>query len=282
MEILTEEYIDISKSTPLDARSKYLRHLVIQALEGGRRGHIGSSMSLIEILRVLYDSILKYSAADPHCDQRDRFILSKGHGCLALYAILADKKFFPVEELKTFCHFNSLLGGHPTSKIPGVEVSTGSLGHGLSIGVGMGIAAKMQKKSHRIFVVMGDGEINEGSVWEGALCAVKHQLDNLTVIIDRNHLQSYGSSDDVLNLELLADKWKSFGFSVKEVNGHDAVAIENELSQLPFEKNKPSILICHTVKGKGIAMAENIASWHHKASLPEADIKNLYEQLEIA
>lgn len=275
------ELLVASKEIKLDERSKYLRKLILLALEGGKRGHIGSSMSLVEIIRVLYDSILKYDVTNLQSPARDRFILSKGHGCLALYALLADKKFISDDDLKKFCHFHAMLGGHPDSKIPGVEVSTGSLGHGLSIAVGMAIAAKMQKKMHRIFVIMGDGELNEGSVWEGALCAAKHKLDNLVVIVDRNHLQSYDNSDVVLNLEPLVDKWKSFGFSAVEVNGHDIEAIEKELSRAPFENQKPSILICHTVKGKGIGMAEGIAAWHHKASLSEIDIKNLHEQLDI-
>lgn len=276
---MTSVLFESAKKTVLDERSIFLRSLVVTALEGGKRGHIGSSMSLIEILRVLYDTVMKYDANNTAWPDRDRFILSKGHGCLALYALLADKHFISKDELKQFCHFNSLLGGHPESKIPGVEVSTGSLGHGLSIAVGMAIAAKMQQKQHRVFVVMGDGELNEGSVWEGALCAAKHNLDNLVVIIDRNHMQSFGDSDHILNLEPLRDKWESFGFSVSEVNGHAVADIENQLITIPFQSNKPSLLICHTVKGKGIQMAENVASWHHKASLSEDDIKKLHEEL---
>ena len=205
----------------LDERSKLLRRLVVEMVEVERRGHIGSAMSLIEILRVLYDSFLHYRLDQPHWPERDRLILSKGHGCLALYAILADKGFFERNELRIFCKPESILGGHPErGKIPGVEASTGALGHGLPIGVGMAVAAKMRKQNHRIVVVTGDGEINEGSIWESALSAAKHRLSNLSVFIDHNKLQSYGPLREVIELEPLADKWRSFRFEVREVDGH--------------------------------------------------------------
>src|SRR5579862_478080 len=166
-------------SSPLDERSKYLRRLVVRALQGGERGHVGSSMSLIEIMRVLYDDILRVRPKEPKWFGRDRMILSKGHGCLALYVMLADKGFIPIETLDTFCRRDSILGGHPeAAKVPGVEASTGALGHGLSYGVGMALAARVQKRDSRVIVVMGDGEINEGSVWEAAMCAGKHRLSN--------------------------------------------------------------------------------------------------------
>ena len=175
----------IREHRSLDERSLWLRRLILKGLIGGNRGHLGSSMSLVEILRVLYDDFLQYRAEDPHWDDRDRFILSKGHGCLALYAILADKGFFPIEELDLFCKPGGILGGHPdATKVPGVEASTGALGHGLSIGVGMAIAARINKKKHKIIVLVGDGEINEGSIWEAAISASKHKLDNLVVFID--------------------------------------------------------------------------------------------------
>ena len=183
---------DISgRSTKLDERSKYLRRLVVKGLEGGNRGHVGSSMSLIEILRTLYDDILRVRPEEPTWHDRDRCILSKGHGCLALYALLADKGFFELEHLDKFCHVDGILGGHPEyGKVPGVEASTGALGHGLSIGVGMALSARMQNSDRKVFAIMGDGEINEGSVWEAALCAGKHQLTNLTAIVDYNKIQS--------------------------------------------------------------------------------------------
>jgi len=266
---------------PLDARSRYLRTLVVSALEGGGRGHVGSSMSLIEILRVLYDDFLQFRPADPDWSERDRCILSKGHGCLALYALLVDKGFFHKEDLKGFCRQTSYLGGHPDAgKIPGVEASTGALGHGLSIGVGMALAARIKGSPSRTMVVMGDGEINEGSVWEAAMSAAKHHLTNLTAIVDYNKLQSYGPTKEVMNLEPLADKWRSFGFSVKEVDGHDVSELRRTFAALPFNEKKPSAVICHTVKGKGISFAEGEISWHHKSNFSPEQVAAMYEDLE--
>lgn len=265
----------------LDARSLALRRMAVRGFEGGGRGHVGSAFSLIEILRVLYDDILRVDPQRPKWEARDRFILSKGHGCLALYAILADKGFFPAEELDRFCRFDGILGGHPeASKVPGVEASTGALGHGLSIGLGQAIAARLRGRDSRIFVVMGDGEINEGSVWEAALCAGKHRLTNLTAIVDYNKLQSYGPTSYVQNLEPLADKWRSFGFAVREVNGHDPDALRQVFSSTPFEGNRPSALICHTVKGRGISFAEGVPAWHHKSNVSADEIAALYAELE--
>lgn len=265
----------------MDERSKYLRELVIDALEGGGRGHVGSSLSLVEILRVLYDDILRIDpkrASDPN---RDRCILSKGHGCLTLYAVLADKGFFPLDELKQQCRPGAKLGGHPErGHVPGVEASTGSLGHGLSIGIGMALAARMQKRDSRVFVIMGDGELDEGSVWEAALGAAKHGLDNLVAILDYNKIQSAGFVKDILNLEPLADKWRAFGFAVREVDGHDVAALKATLQAAPFEPGKPNFLICHTIKGKGFDFAENNPSWHHKAKVLPDDVLRMREALE--
>ena len=217
--------------SPLDERSKYLRRLIVRALEGAGRGHVGSSMSLVEIIRVLYDDILRFRAGDPKWPERDRMILSKGHGCLALYVVLADKGFFPTKILDTFCKRDSILGGHPeASKVPGIEASTGSLGHGLSYGIGMALAARMQNRDSRIFVVMGDGEINEGSVWEAAMCAGKHRLANLTAIIDYNKIQSAGATREIQDMEPLLDKWRAFGFAAVDVDGHDVAALRGSIS----------------------------------------------------
>ncbi len=276
-----EAAIEIAENTALDARSIHLRRLVISALEGGGRGHIGSTLSLIEILRVLYDDILKFDPDNPDWDLRDRCVLSKGHGCLALYALLADKGFFPVELLKTFCHSNSILGGHPEyGKVPGVEFSTGALGHGFPASIGMALAARMKGRANKVFVIMGDGEINEGSVWEGALSAGKHGLDNLTVMIDYNKLQSYGPVDYVQPLEPLADKWRSFGFGTSEVDGHDIDALLGALTAQPIKPGKPSVIICHTIKGRGIAHAEGRAEWHHKSRLGADDIDAMLTAVE--
>ena len=268
-------------SPVLDTRSKELRRLVVRALDGGGRGHVGSSMSLIEILRVLYDDVLRFRPSEPKWPDRDRMILSKGHGCLALYVMLVDKGFIEAEALDTFCRRDSILGGHPEAgKIPGVEASTGALGHGLSVGLGMALAVRAQKRDSRVFVVMGDGEINEGSVWEAAMCAGKHRLANLTAIIDYNKIQSAGPTREIQDLEPLADKWRAFGFVPREIDGHDVGALRTVFRQLPFAADKPSAIICHTVKGKGIPFAENDPNWHHKAKLSADTVSQMYGALE--
>lgn len=265
----------------LDKRSKYLRSLVVRSLFGGGRGHMGSAMSLIEILRVLYDSIIKFNSKNPYLQSRDRLILSKGHGCLALYALLADKKFIKLKDLDNTSKIDSNLGGHPEShKVPGVEASTGALGHGLPIAVGMAIACKLKKIKNKVYVIVGDGEINEGSNWEAALSASKHSLSNLKVIVDYNKIQSYGPTKEVLNLEPLKKKWESFGFETSEVNGHDISQIKKNL--IKFKNNKgtrPSVTICHTIKGKGFTFAENNPNWHHKNFFTESEKKQIQESL---
>ena len=268
-------------SPPLDERSKQLRRLVVRALHGGERGHVGSSLSLIEIMRVLYDDILRVRPQEPKWPLRDRMILSKGHGCLALYVMLADKGFIPLETLDTFCRRDSILGGHPeAAKVPGVEASTGALGHGLSYGVGMALAARLQKRDSRVIVVMGDGEIDEGSVWEAALCAGKHKLANLTAVIDYNKVQSAGPTREIQDLEPLLDKWRAFNFAAAEVDGHDVAALRRVFSRLPLAPDRPSAIVCHTVKGKGIAFAEHDANWHHKSKIGGDMVARLYAALE--
>ena len=269
-----------SETPSLDERSRWLRRLVVRALEMGERGHIGSTMSLIEILHVLYDDVLRFDPANPLWPDRDRMILSKGHGCIALYIMLADKGFFPVETIDTFCRRDSILGGHPeANKVPGVEASTGALGHGLSIGVGMALATRIHKRDSRVFVVMGDGEIDEGSVWEAAMCASKHRLSHLTALVDYNKLQSAGPTREILDLEPLVDKWRAFGFAVSEVDGHDIGALRAIFRRLPFAGDRPSAIICHTVKGKGIPFAEHDPNWHHKAKVSSDTIARMYEAL---
>jgi len=265
----------------LDQRSRDLRKIIVRTLESGGRGHVGAALSLVEIFRVLYDDILKFDPNDPAWKNRDRCILSKGHGCLALYVLLYDKGIISKEDLDKFCKEDGILGGHPEIKVPGVEASTGSLGHGLSIGLGFAINGKYEKANHRIFVVVGDGECNEGSIWEAALCAGKHQLKNLIVLIDYNKCQSYGSTFEVQDLEPFADKWKAFGFSVREVNGHDVEELKKALLAVPFDQQKPSAIICHTIKGKGISYVENNLKWHHKNKLSEEEVESLLQELEV-
>ena len=265
----------------LDKRSIELRLEVIRILQRSKRGHIGSTFSLIEIARVLFDDILRFDPANPRWDGRDRLVFSKGHGCLALYVMLADKGFFPREELYRFCVFNGMLGGHPEyGKTPGVEASTGALGHGLSIAVGMALAARIDRKQHRVFAVLGDGECDEGSVWEAAMSAGKHRLSSLTAIVDYNKMQSYGPTSEVQDLEPFADKWRSFGFAVREADGHDVTVLRRELTSLPFDQNRPGVLICHTVKGRGVSSIENDPEWHHKSKLKDEEIALLLSELE--
>ena len=264
---------------PLDAKSLELRRTIVRIMDTCGRGHLGAAFSRIEILRVLYDDVLRYDARNPTWTGRDRCILSKGHGCLALYVVLAEKGFFPQAELWTFCSSDSLLGGHPEVKVPGVEASTGSLGHGLPIAVGMALAAKHDAREHRVFVIVGDGECNEGSTWEAALHANKHRLDNLLVLVDYNKHQSYGPTAEVLDLEPLRAKWEAFGFGVAEVDGHDVAALKGVLDAAPFAPGRPSALICHTVKGKGTPQTENDMAWHHKSGIPAGEIQALLAAL---
>jgi len=267
-------------TTPIDARSRQLRETIVKAIKAGNRGHVGSSFSLVEIFRVLYDDVLKFDAKNPRWSERDRCILSKGHGCLAFYAVLADKGFFPEAELWKFCKADGILGGHPEyGKVPGVEASTGSLGHGLSIGVGMALNARHDKSPHRVFVVISDGESNEGSMWEAALCAAKHKLSNLVVLCDYNKQQSYGTTYEVLDLDPLADKWRAFGFAAQEVDGHNVEELRAALMRTPFDSAKPSIIICHTVKGKGISFCENNLNWHHKTKISDEEFASLMQEL---
>jgi len=265
---------------PLDERTRQLRRQIVCVLERGGRGHLGTSLSLVEMLRVLFDSVLRYDPKNPSWPERDRFILSKGHGCITLYVLLQEKGFFAEDELWKFCRFDGILGGHPDPKVPGIEVSTGSLGHGLPIAVGMAVAAKRRAAKHRVITVLGDGECNEGSVWEAAMSASKHRLDNLTAIVDYNKQQSYGSTYEVLDLEPFTAKWEAFGFAAREVNGHDVHALERTLADLPFAKDRPSAVICHTVKGKGIAFAENNLKWHHKSNIKGNEVEEMLHAIE--
>lgn len=257
----------------LDKRSKYLRNLVIEQMVLSRRGHIGSALSIIELIRVIYDNFLVFREADPNWEGRDRFVLSKGHGCMALYAVLADKGFFKKAALETFCSADSFLGGHPEqTKVPGVEASTGSLGHGLSIAVGLALGFKIKKVTNKVYVLIGDGELNEGSIWEAFLCASKHKLSNLFILIDYNKLQSSGSISEVLEIEPLKQKLQSFRLAVSEVDGHNVTAISEKLAEEPEHKDKPRIIICHTIKGKGFEFAENNLDYHHRNNITNDEL----------
>ena len=258
----------------LKKKAAQIRTDLLKMIYEAKTGHTGGSLSCTDILTVLYYSVMKINPSNPSWEERDRFILSKGHSVESYYCILADKGFFPKEDLKTFSKFGSKLTGHPNNEIPGIEMNTGSLGHGLPIAVGMALAAKMDGESWRVFVLMGDGEQAEGSVWEGAMAATHYRLDNLIAIIDRNKLQMSGNTEDVMGLELLEEKWKSFGWEVIAVDGNDVEQLENALKSAPIIKNKPTILMAYTKKGKGVSFMENVADWHHR--IPT------YEQLQQA
>ena len=272
----------IGLKTELDTRSLDLRKDILLTLRAAQRGHLGSAFSLVEIIRVLFDDILHYDADNPEWEDRDRFILSKGHGCLALYALLADKGFIPRSELWSFCQSGGILGGNPDHKVPGVEASTGSLGHGLSIGLGFALSARMAGRDTKTVVILGDGECNEGSIWEAAMSAGKHGLDSLTVLVDYNKHQSYDATSVVQDLEPFPDKWTAFGFNTREVDGHDIHELRATLSSLPYEEGKPNAIICHTVKGKGIPQCENDLAWHHKSKISSEDIDTLMNDLGVS
>jgi len=262
----SDEPADLTeRAERLRRKANWIRLSAMTMTHHAQLGHTGGDLSSADILATLYfGGILRINPAQPRWPQRDRFILSKGHCSGALYSTLAARGFFPVEQLRTFMDPLSKLNGHPDrNKVAGVEANTGPLGHGLPIGVGAALGARMQKESWRVFVLTGDGELQEGSNWEAAMTAQHYGLDNLTVIVDRNRLQQGDFTEKTLRMEPLADRWKSFGFAVREVDGHDHAALLQEFGGLPFEPGKPSCLIAHTTKGKGVSFAENQPAWHH-------------------
>lgn len=230
-----------------------------------RASHIGSALSIADIVAVLYEKILKFNPLDPSWVGRDRFILSKGHACVAVYATLAEKSFFPIDNLMTYGKDFSPLMNHISHKVPGVEFSTGSLGHGLPFAVGKAIAARRSEMSWRTFVLLSDGELGEGSNWEAMMFAAHHKLDNLVAIVDYNKLQSLTTVDKTLRLEPLVDKVRAFGWAVREVDGHEHTDITNALANSTWELGKPSLLVAHTTKGKGVSFMENRVEWHYKS-----------------
>ncbi|MGA8849140.1 MAG: transketolase [Dehalococcoidia bacterium] len=245
--------------------AKQIRRAILNMIYRTKSPHIGSSLSMVEILVALYFRILSIDPKKSNDPNRDRFVLSKGHGCPALYATLAQRGFFSKDVLDRFAVDNGSLEQHPTRDISlGIEISSGSLGHGLSLGAGMAIAAKYDRYSYRVFVFLGDGELDEGSNWETIMFAAHHELDNLVAIVDYNKLQILGRTSEVLNLEPLADKWRSFGWAVREIDGHDFKQIIETLEKTPFLSRKPSVVIAHTVKGRGISFMEDKLCWHDK------------------
>jgi transketolase len=233
---------------------------------------------MADLLAVLYSRVLRLDPSRPDWPDRDRFILSKGHGAAILYSVLAERGFFPKDWLETFFQDGTKLAGHITHYgVPGVEVSTGSLGHGLPIGCGMALAGKRESQSYRIFVLLSDGEMDEGSNWEAILFAPHHRLDNLVAIVDYNKIQSFGTVQDVLDLDPLADKWRAFRWTLREIDGHNHQEIEDTLEKVPFEPGRPSVIIAHTVKGKGVSFMENQLAWHYKSPNKEELARALAE-----
>ncbi|MGH9161072.1 MAG: transketolase [Vicinamibacteraceae bacterium] len=245
-----------------------------------RMGHPGGDLSSADILAVLFFDVLRVDPDNPRWPDRDRFILSKGHCSASLYATLAEAGFFPHEELASFMAPLSGLNGHPDlNKVPGVEANTGPLGHGLPIGVGAALGARIDGAAWRTFVLTGDGELQEGSNWEAAMAAAHHHLDNLTVIVDRNHLQQGDTTEQTVGLEPLADRWRAFGWGVTHVDGHDIPALVHVFNRLPVERGRPSCVIAHTHKGRGVSFMEDQIVWHHRVPT-DAELAAALSELE--
>lgn len=259
----------------LRVKSIHYRKKLLKYIKKANAGHTGGSLSCVDILNVLYNRILNVSPEKFDDPQRDRYIHSKGHSVEALYVVLADKAFFPESDLETLCQYRSHYVGHPTRKVRGIEQNTGALGHGLAFSVGVALAAKKDLASYKVYTLLGDGELQEGSNWESMTAAAHYGLDNLTAIIDRNNLQITGRTEDVCDIEPLKEKLAAFGWTVRTVDGHDIAGLTNVLSVVPFEIGKPNMVIAKTVKGKGVSFIENDHRWHHKVPSDEE-----YEQAQ--
>ncbi len=261
----------------LEAKAKEVRRLIIQMLDKAGSGHPGGSLSAADLITALYFNVLRFNSADPTWPERDRFHMSKGHCCPLWYAVLAETGFFPKEKLFTLRQLGSILQGHPDRKTPGVESASGSLGQGLSVGLGMSLAAKIDKKDYRVYVLMGDGEVQEGSIWEAAMAASHFNCDNLCAILDSNGCQIDGRCEDIMGLEPLAAKWQAFGWHTIEINGHDMNQILAAYEQAKTIKNKPTIIIARTIKGKGVSFMEGVIGFHGKAPTHEEAQRALKE-----
>lgn len=255
--------------TDLKLQAEKSRRRLIEIIYNARAGHTGGDLSILNVMTALYFHILNVDKDNLDNPDRDRFILSKGHCVEALFVILEAKGILKKEVLDTLGQFNSPLAGHPTREVPGIEMCSGALGHGLSIGVGMAIAAKMDNRPYRTFVVMGDGEQGEGSIYEAAMAAAHYKLGNLVAVIDRNRLQISGNTEDVMALDCLVEKWESFGWDVIDVNGDDIEDIVAKLESIDYTSDEPHMVIANTTKGKGVSFMENVAKWHHGVPSPE-------------
>jgi len=251
------------QKTSLQETARLLRRRIIEMIADAASGHPGGSLSAADILTVLYFKVLRHRPDAPDWADRDRFILSKGHAAPALYAALAQAGYFPLDQLKTFRQFGSPLQGHPElGRLPGVEASTGSLGQGVSLGAGMALAGRIDRKDYRVYVLIGDGEANEGQVWEAAMFAAARRLDRLTVILDCNRQQLDGWTEEILDIEPLADKWRAFGWQVIDIDGHDLHQIEAALDTAHGTTDQPTLILARTVKGKGVSFMENNIEFH--------------------
>ena len=260
----------MSKVEELEKKAKTIRKGIIETVYEAKSGHPGGSLSIADILTVLYFNELKIDENNPDWEERDRVILSKGHCSPALYSVLANRGFFKVEDLKTFRKIDSYLQGHPDkNKVPGVDMTTGSLGQGLSIANGIALMGKLQNKNYRVYAILGDGEIEEGQIWEAAMTSNKYKLDNLCVIIDNNNLQIDGSIEEVMSSYPIDEKFKSFGFQIINIDGHNIQEIMDAFEVAKNVKNKPTCIIAKTIKGKGISFMENRVEWHGKAPTEE-------------
>lgn len=260
----------------LKKKSIEIRKQVLKMIYTAKSGHTGGSLSSVDILVTLFYRIMNLERGE----ESDKFVLSKGHSVEGYYAILADIGYLSKDELERYCQFGSILIGHPTNKVKGIDINTGALGHGLSVGAGMALAGKRKGRNYRVFVLMGDGELAEGSVWEAAMFAANYKLDNLVAIIDRNRLQISGNTEEVMKLEPLRQKWEAFGWKVFEVDGHNYEELIEILTKIPVEKDKPHLIIANTIKGKGVSFIENKAQWHHKVPSDEEFTKAI-EELDL-
>jgi transketolase len=245
------------------------RKTLLTIIKQANAGHTAGSLSCVDILNVLYNHVMNVSPERVDDPDRDRYIQSKGHSVEALYTVLADRGFYDAAQLDTLNHFQSSFIGHPTRDVPGIEQNTGALGHGLSVAVGIALAGKMDGRSYRVYTLLGDGELTEGSSWEASMTAAHYKLDNLVAIVDRNGLQITGPTEEVCALEPLAGKFEAFGFAVRMVDGNDVHALMDAFDRVPFEPGKPSLIVANTVKGKGVSYMENQKQWHHKVPSDE-------------
>jgi len=261
----------------LEVKAKEVRRLIVQMLSEAGSGHPGGSLSSADLITALFFAVLRHKPGEPDWPGRDRFHMSKGHCCPLWYAVLAEAGYFPKKELLTLRKLGSMLQGHPDRRVPGIEVASGSLGQGLSVALGMSLAGRIDKKDYRVYVLLGDGEIQEGNIWEAAMAASHYHVDNLCAILDRNGFQIDGRTKDVMSIEPLAAKWQAFGWHTIEIDGHNLKEILSAYDEAKTVKGKPSVIIAHTIKGKGVSFMENVVDFHGRAPTPEETARALKE-----